>query len=533
MSMRLVRAPTPQEEDAPSLPVAKASSGASNMVLTLFVLVVFAVVSYAGMSGKADVSPSQTNPVYIKEDTQVLTSGLTLWSSDFHISPIADVKHNLKELGVSVIDKSLSGHCHLTNTCERDLRVIDKNNGINLQPCANALRKKFYDSYRTDPVMKSVDAYLCTHAASMCELFMPFQKPMVVIASTRYEIGRLDAVSWQRWNENLRLIAASPYNTIAANNRYDQEYIRYFTGIQDVVLLPNFCNYVNTRYQPTRPEILLGPARGVNPTVQRLMYEALTEYNKHTPNLSSGRQSGDNKGNKVIISPIRDIYTHFEYSDLAAHPAIVVLPYQVSFMSLFEFYRMQIPLFVPTPELLAKWHLDHNMLNERTWMGVLGQPQAKSILPRHSALDNAHSISGSTSSVPLSDPNNEFSYEAVLEWVKLSDFYTWPHIQTFNTWSELFAMLGDTAKLREMSERMGEFNLREEKEIKVKWTLIMEKIQRHKVSSGIKRSENSVIGGVSELPVDINDSLQQRCGYKLSQTDCNTQIAVTSTANEE
>jgi len=38
----------------------------------------------------------------------------------------------------------------------------------------------------------------------------------------RYEIGRLDAVSWQRWNENLRLIAASPYNTIAANNRYDQ-----------------------------------------------------------------------------------------------------------------------------------------------------------------------------------------------------------------------------------------------------------------------------------------------------------------------
>lgn len=261
------------------------------------------------------------------------------------------------------------------------------------------------------------------------------------------------------------------------------------------------------------------------------MYEALTEYNKHTPNLSSGQQGGDDKGNKVIISPIRDIYAHFEYSDLAAHPAIVILPYQVSFMSLFEFYRMQIPLFVPTPELLAKWHMKHNMLNERTWMGVLGQPQAKSILPRHPALDKASFISGSTSSVPLSDPNNEFSYEAVLEWVKLSDFYTWPHIQRFNTWNELFAMLGDTVKLGEMSKRMGEFNLREEKEIKAKWTLMLEKIQRHKVSSGIKRSENSVIGGVIELPVDINDSLQQMYGYKLSQTDCNTQVAVTSTAN--
>jgi hypothetical protein len=31
-----------------------------------------------------------------------------------------------------VIDKSLSGHCHLSNTCERDLRVMNKQNGINL-----------------------------------------------------------------------------------------------------------------------------------------------------------------------------------------------------------------------------------------------------------------------------------------------------------------------------------------------------------------------------------------------------------------
>jgi hypothetical protein len=32
------------------------------------------------------------------------------------------------------------------------------------------------------------------------------------------------------------------------------------------------------------------------------------------------------------------------------------------------------------------------------------------------------------------DPNNEFSYEAVLEWVRLSDFYVWPHIRQFSSW---------------------------------------------------------------------------------------------------
>lgn len=61
---------------------------------------------------------------------------LTLWSSDFHISPIADIKYLLQpvfevevnsskrdvvKMKVSIIDKSLSGHCHLTNTCQRYL----------------------------------------------------------------------------------------------------------------------------------------------------------------------------------------------------------------------------------------------------------------------------------------------------------------------------------------------------------------------------------------------------------------------------
>lgn len=66
--------------------------------------------------------------------------GLTLWSSDFHISPIEDIKHVVSKYGINVIDKSLSGHCHLTGTCERDLKILNKQNGINLHPCPNRLR---------------------------------------------------------------------------------------------------------------------------------------------------------------------------------------------------------------------------------------------------------------------------------------------------------------------------------------------------------------------------------------------------------
>lgn len=135
-------------------------------------------------SGHSVQAPVSADNIEMQYDYSAGDS-LTLWSSDFHISPIADVKHLLKDYRVNVIDKSLSGHCHLTDTCERDLRVITKLNGIHLRPCANMLRKEFYDSYRLDPVMSTVDGFICTHAASMCELFMPFKKPMIVIASTR------------------------------------------------------------------------------------------------------------------------------------------------------------------------------------------------------------------------------------------------------------------------------------------------------------------------------------------------------------
>lgn len=114
------------------------------------------------------------------------TAPMKLWSSDFHISPIADIKNLLADYRVTIIDKSLSGHCHLSNTCERDLKVITKQNGIRLNPCSNQLRRDFYSAYRTDKEFLSVDGVLCNHAASMCELFMPFGKPLVVIASTRY-----------------------------------------------------------------------------------------------------------------------------------------------------------------------------------------------------------------------------------------------------------------------------------------------------------------------------------------------------------
>ena len=100
-----------------------------------------------------------------------------------------------------------------------------------------------------------------------------------------------------------------------------------------------------------RPEILVGPGRAVNDA----LFAELSTAAVAAP---------------FTFVKVRDLYAHFEYSDLAAHPAIVLFPYQVSIMSIFEYYRMNLPIFAPSLSLLVQWQLEHLLIKERTWHAV-------------------------------------------------------------------------------------------------------------------------------------------------------------------
>jgi hypothetical protein len=260
-------------------------------------------------------------------------SSLTLWSTDFHISPIADIKSIMEGLNreagrsvVTVIDKSLSGHCHLTGTCAgSDLKVITKENGIDLGSCPNKLRRDFYTHYSRDLQFSlNTDVVVCTHAASLCELYMPFDKALIVIASTRYEIGRHSKQRWEQWNDNLRRISQKEGNYVAANNLYDKYYIEYFTGIKNVLLLPSLATYIKDRAfaDPTlhmpdetivaRTEVLIAPARDVNRSLKEQMTEALHTFNakisKSNNTGSAELPSSSYTGDTLRIEGIRALY---------------------------------------------------------------------------------------------------------------------------------------------------------------------------------------------------------------------------------
>jgi len=356
----------------------------------------------------------------------------------------------------------------------------------------------------------SVDAILCTHADSMCEIFMPFEKPLIVVASTRYEIGRYEEDRWGQWNYNLQKIASKPGNVVGANNQYDLEYIKYFTGIQSVQLLPTLALYVTARYNPTKGEILLCPStRPVAPPLYNELMSALDVFKKRYKQTHNKNTMADGG---FLIAPVRSLYKKFEYSDLAAHPAIILIPYQLSVMSFFEFYRMGIPMFVPSPQLLTHWHMKHSVLKERSWNMIFDKP-GLSAVKRHSGYKGPM----------LSDPNDNLNYNSVLEWVNLADFYTFPHLKQFDNFTHLVEMVGTTTlqDLKVVSSRMREFSEKQDATTLETWRRALQGVS-DSISSAKTRA--AAFSGTTQSRNGINDALMSSYGLQLNMSDCLCQL---------
>ncbi|CAF1315798.1 unnamed protein product [Adineta steineri] len=377
-------------------------------------------------------------------DVEPMNRRFVIWSNDFHISPINDIKHQLRTFNIEFIDKSLSGACKSTNSCAKDLKILNRTNGMS--PSINE-RKQFYEVYKNDSEMNRVDIFMCFHPAGMCELFMPFNRTIIVIASTRYELGRHKKQQWIDLNNNLKIIASNPRNIIAGNNLYDAEYIRYFTGIKAIVL-PSICAYTNATYSRVEGKPFL-----IAPIHNKIFHASFR---------SDLINSSKSLNISIEVQHLRDVYkTYYSYEQLSEHPGIIYVPYQVSLMSLFEQYRMNVPLFFPSIDLLTEWHYNYHVVEERTWDRVFHQPKNSSI------------ISGVLNS-NIPDPNNEFDQNAIRYWLQFSDFYQWPHIICYNSMDDLVKKLVNT-NLDQVSQNMKTYNKNLIKTVLKQWHDILER----------------------------------------------------------
>jgi len=237
-------------------------------------------------------------------------------------------------------------------------------------------------------------------------------------------------------------------NIVAANNLYDAEYIRYFTGIKPIVL-PSLCDYTAVSYAPKTEKPFLIAAIYVK--------EFRSEF---ISNLTNSLQRSNSS---ATVGYLREVYKeHYEYTELASHPGVIYVPYQVSLMSLFEQYRMNIPLFFPSIDLLTEWHYTYRVIDERTWDSVYKHPSNTSKIPGVLGAD-------------IPDPNNEFDRNAIRYWLQFSDFYQWPHIIYFKSIDDLVIKL-TTTDLMQVSQNMKIYNTDLKRKLFEQWHSILRRI---------------------------------------------------------
>ena len=327
-----------------------------------------------------------------------------LWSVDFHSGPSNCNVRLFKQAGAVLHCETDYGLCKNHGMCPRRMEVlsVSDNLGFALKTAEHSEPTELIAAFNatmgaTDEYGR-VNAFICSHPAANCELFLPFKKPLIVYATTRFEFGRHDKyidwrepdwnqaegeVRWQRWLNTTVTLAANPINTIAANNMYDVKYIEYFTGVSPRYI-PTWCGGQSdamqrikdqkmglqgdhrTEYAPFLSSVLIGPYRtnlersrfnkSIYQTVEDHpivveLHASIGRYNtsKSSKGGPSKRQSSrstpaaalsaSSKGSRSATGGAAGTF-QFEFlssrysdgyytTDLAAHPAMVFIPYQV------------------------------------------------------------------------------------------------------------------------------------------------------------------------------------------------------------
>ena len=214
---------------------------------------------------------------------------------------------------------------------------------------------------------------------------------------------------------------------VSAMSRYDEEYQSHFTGLRGYKLYAHGTFYAkNIVYNPIKTEILVGP-----------------------PNFGAGGNKWLNeirrlgKERNLEFKKIREIYPkRYELADLAQHPAIVIFPYAVMSYAIIDYYLSNLPIFVPSIDLIIKYK---SLVDRSIYFNAYCGEKEKIRVDANK-----------TSRHLKYDPNSDRSAD-YRHWIQFADYYRWPFVTVFNSWSDLIEKLL-SADLRQISGSMKEFN---------------------------------------------------------------------------
>lgn len=232
---------------------------------------------------------------------------MNFFNIDCHVSVIADIKNIFESLGHTVESWSLSGHRWVFNLPECKSPIINSANWKNLD---EKMAEDFYAIHKNE--LDKYDAFICTHHVHFLKFFEKFNKPIIVIASTRYEYPFINDPSRLSWLEDS---LKNNKNIIkVANNQFDQKYCENFLE-NKWEWIPSLCDYTNAKYNPALGKSVLFSKFDIQRS------EKIAHQNE------LGR---------------------YTWEELYSYDSIIHFPYNVSTMSIFEQYQAGVPLNFPS-----------------------------------------------------------------------------------------------------------------------------------------------------------------------------------------
>ena len=278
------------------------------------------------------------------------------------------------------------------------------------------------NNYLDNEIVASIDAFICSFPASMCQLWTPLNKTIIFLPAYRYNLGRCTEAEWRELDNLLFKLASSKPdrgNTIAAASRYDLEYLKYYTGLNPT-LISSFSDFYidNQNYKPVEKQFLIfGHSQYFDTNVKATLQPEIDAVQVH------------------------EKYPFYTSRDIAQHTAIIILPYSVMSYTTTELYALTIPMFIPSPKIYMKFYDPNSQQYGIGWDRTSTTGPYCSGVPKLE--EQMRPLSNATNTIHVYSPNIDFLQDAESEqyWLQYSDFYDWPHIQYVDSYEYLRRML--------------------------------------------------------------------------------------------
>lgn len=238
---------------------------------------------------------------------------MKLFNMDLHISVIADFKNLFPEFDIT--DWCLSGHSWVFGKQTERPKHINSSTWVNID---NTMIVNFQNEY--DDFLKTFDGFICGHPNGFIPIFEKYGKPIIMINSCRYDLPfcwSKTNIMLQSYKDCLKRLNEKGLLIAVSNNKADQEYTRLGCGIE-TTHIPSLCAYTGIKYTPTRNTFL----------------------------------GWGNVPNHSLITPKSELGTPYNWSDISHFKGIIVIPYEISTMSMFEFFSAGMPLFFPSKKMM-------------------------------------------------------------------------------------------------------------------------------------------------------------------------------------